>query len=235
MDAWLPYCPPPLPQTGRFPVTEQTAFAPGQDAIPHGDPFAIFEDWFAAAKASEPNDTNAMALATATPDGAPSVRMVLLKGHGADLGPAFGGAGGFVFYTNFHSRKGGELAANPQVALLFHWKSLRRQVRIEGPVVEVSPRAADAYFASRHPESRLGSAASDQSRVLPSRQVYLDRVAALRAQYPDGNVPRPAHWSGYRVEPRAIEFWQDRDYRLHERRRFVADGQGGWTSALLYP
>ena len=216
-------------------MTEQTAFAPGQDAIPHGDPFAIFEDWFAAAKASEPNHPNAMALATATPDGAPSVRKVLLKGHGADLGPAFGGAGGFVFYTNFHSRKGGELAANPQVALLFHWKSLRRQVRIEGPVVEVSPRAADAYFASRHPESRLGSAASDQSRVLPSRQVYLDRVAALRAQYPDGNVPRPAHWSGYRVEPRAIEFWQDRDYRLHERRRFVADGQGGWTSALLYP
>ena len=216
-------------------MTEQTAFAPGQDAIPHGDPFAIFEDWFAAAKASEPNDPNAMARATATRDGAPSVRMVLLKGHGADLGPAFGGAGGFVFYTNFHSRKGGELAANPQVALLFHWKSLRRQVRIEGPVVEVSPRAADAYFASRHPESRLGSAASDQSRVLPSRQVYLDRVAALRAQYPDGNVPRPAHWSGYRVEPRAIEFWQDRDYRLHERRRFVADGQGGWTSALLYP
>ncbi|MBB3359089.1 pyridoxamine 5'-phosphate oxidase [Novosphingobium sp. BK486] len=216
-------------------MTEQTAFEPGQDAIPHGDPFAIFEDWFAAAKASEPNDPNAMALATATPDAAPSLRMVLLKGHGADLGPAFGGAGGFVFYTNFHSRKGGELAANRQVALLFHWKSLRRQVRIEGPVVEVSPQAADAYFASRHPESRLGSAASDQSRVLPSRQVYLDRVAALRAQYPDGNVPRPAHWSGYRVEPRAIEFWQDRDYRLHERRRFVADGNGGWTSNLLYP
>ncbi|KPF54260.1 pyridoxamine 5'-phosphate oxidase [Novosphingobium sp. AAP1] len=224
-----------MPQTGPLPVTEQTAFEPGQDAIPHGDPFAIFEDWFAAAKASEPNDPNAMALGTATPDGAPSLRMVLLKGHGADLGPAFGGAGGFVFYTNFHSRKGGELAANAQVALLFHWKSLRRQVRIEGPVVEVSPQAADAYFASRHPESRLGSAASDQSRVLPSRQVYLDRVAALRAQYPDGNVPRPAHWSGYRVEPRAIEFWQDRDYRLHERRRFVADGNGGWTSNLLYP
>ncbi|WP_169475804.1 pyridoxamine 5'-phosphate oxidase [Novosphingobium sp. SG916] len=216
--------------TGHFPVTEQS-----QDAIPHGDPFAIFEDWFAQAQASEPNDPNAMALATATPEGAPSLRMVLLKGHGADLGPSFDHAGGFVFYTNFESRKGGELAANPQVALLFHWKSLRRQVRIEGPVVEVTPEAADAYFASRHPESRLGSAASDQSRVLPSRQVYLDRVAALRAQFPDGNVPRPAHWSGYRVVPRAIEFWQDRDYRLHERRRFVADGQGGWTSTLLYP
>ena len=196
------------------------------DAIPHADPFAIFESWFAQAQQSEPNDSNAMALATATPDGHPSVRMVLLKGHGPD---------GFVFYTNFHSRKGGELAANPNVALLFHWKSLRRQIRIEGAITEVTPEEADAYFASRHPESRLGSAASDQSRPLPDRQVYLDRVAALREQYPDGNVPRPAHWSGYRVTPAAIEFWQDRDYRLHERRRFVADGAGGWTSSLLYP
>jgi pyridoxamine 5'-phosphate oxidase len=207
-------------------VTDQS-----QDAIPHGDPYAIFDEWFAAAQASEPNDPNAMALATATPDGAPSLRMVLLKGHGPEVGPG----GGFVFYTNFESRKGGELAINPQVALLFHWKSLRRQVRIEGPVVQVTPDQADAYFASRHPESRLGSAASDQSRVLPSREVYLDRVAALRAQYPTGDVPRPAHWSGYRVVPRAIEFWQDRDYRLHERRRFLADGNGGWTSNLLYP
>ncbi len=196
------------------------------DAIPHSDPVGIFESWFAQAQGSEPNDPNAMALATATPEGLPSVRMVLLKGYGPD---------GFVFYTNFHSRKGGELAANPHVALLFHWKSLRRQVRIEGPIREVSPAEADAYFASRHPESRLGSAASDQSRVLPDRQLYLDRVDALRAQYPDGDVPRPAHWSGYRVVPTAIEFWQDRDYRLHERRRFVADGSGGWTSSLLYP
>ena len=196
------------------------------NAIPHADPLAIFESWFAQAQASEPNDPNAMALATATPDGVPSLRMVLLKGHGPD---------GFVFYTNFQSRKGGELSANPNVALLFHWKSLRRQIRIEGPVTEVSPAEADAYFASRHPESRLGSAASDQSRPLPDRQAYLDRVATLREQYPDGNVPRPAHWSGYRVMPAAIEFWQDRDYRLHERRRFVADGKGGWTSTLLYP
>jgi len=196
------------------------------NAIPHADPLAIFESWFAQAQASEPNDPNAMALATATPDGVPSLRMVLLKGHGPD---------GFVFYTNFQSRKGGELSANPNVALLFHWKSLRRQIRIEGPVTEVSAAEADAYFASRHPESRLGSAASDQSRPLPDRQAYLDRVATLREQYPDGNVPRPAHWSGYRVMPAAIEFWQDRDYRLHERRRFVADGKGGWTSTLLYP
>ena len=197
-----------------------------RDAIPHADPFAIFEEWFAQARANELNDPNAMALATATPEGVPSVRMVLLKGHGPD---------GFVFYTNFHSRKGGELAANPHVALLFHWKSLRRQIRIEGTITEVTPAEADAYFASRHPESRLGSAASDQSRPLDSRQTYLDRVEALRAQYPDGEVTRPAHWSGYRVKPAAIEFWQDRDHRLHERRRFVSDGAGGWTSTLLYP
>lgn len=137
--------------------------------------------------------------------------------------------------ADLHSRKGGELAVNPHVALLFHWKSLRRQVRIEGPAVAVTPAEADAYFASRHPESRLGSAASEQSRPLPSREVYLERVAALRAHYPEGDVPRPEHWSGYRVVPDAIEFWQDRDYRLHERRRFVADGAGGWTSTLLYP
>ncbi|KPF81509.1 MULTISPECIES: pyridoxamine 5'-phosphate oxidase [unclassified Novosphingobium] len=197
-----------------------------EHAIPASDPFAIFEAWFAEAKASEPNDPNAMALATATPDAAPSVRMVLLKGHGPD---------GFVFYTNFESRKGGELAANPQVALLFHWKSLRRQVRIEGTITEVTAAEADAYFASRHPESRLGSAASDQSRPLPSRDVYMERVEALRAQYPDGSIPRPAHWSGYRVTPHAIEFWQDREYRLHERRRFTRSAGSEWTSSLLYP
>lgn len=204
---------------------DQTAAASG-DAIAHADPIAIFETWFAQARESEPNDPNAMALATTTPDGLPSVRMVLLKGHGPD---------GFVFYTNLHSRKGGELQANPHVALLFHWKSLRRQIRIEGPISRVTEAEADAYFASRHPESRLGSAASDQSRPLPDRQTYLDRVDALRQQHPDGNIARPAHWSGYRVTPVAIEFWQDRDYRLHERRCFVSDGQGGWTSTLLYP
>ncbi len=200
--------------------------ATSADAIPHADPIAIFETWFAQARQSEPNDPNAMALATATPDGHPSVRMVLLKGHGP---------GGFVFYTNLESRKGGELQANPHVALLFHWKSLRRQIRIEGPITRVTEAEADAYFASRHPESRLGSAASDQSRPLPDRQTYLDRVDALREQYPDGTIARPAHWSGYRVTPAAIEFWQDRDFRLHERRRFIGDGQGGWTSTLLYP
>jgi pyridoxamine 5'-phosphate oxidase len=197
------------------------------ETIPADDPFALFDAWFAEAQASEPNDPNAMALATATPGGAPSLRMVLLKGHGPD---------GFVFYTNFESRKGGELAANPQAALLFHWKSRRRQVRVEGRVEEVTAAEADAYFASRHPVSRLGSAASDQSRPLADRATYLARVEALRARYPAGDVPRPPHWSGYRVIPSAIEFWCDRDHRLHERRRFErAEAGAPWTSMVLYP
>lgn len=197
------------------------------ESIAHSDPIALFDAWFADAIASEPNDPNAMALATATAEGAPSVRMVLLKGHGAD---------GFTFYTNLESRKGLELAENPQAALLFHWKSLRRQVRIEGRVEEVAEAEADAYFASRHPLSRLGSAASDQSRPLPDRATYLARVAALREIHPDGDVPRPRHWSGYRVVPSAIEFWIDREHRLHERRRFVRQSAGApWTSTLLYP
>jgi pyridoxamine 5'-phosphate oxidase len=201
-----------------------------QEAIPHGDPFALFDAWFADAGASEPNDSNAMALATATPDGAPSVRMVLLKGHGAQLGEG----GGFVFYTNADSRKGGEIRANPRAALLFHWKSLGRQVRIEGALEEVSAAMADAYFASRHPESRLGSAASDQSRPLDGRATYLARVDALRERYPDGAVPRPLHWTGFRLVPERIEFWITREHRLHERRLFVPSGDG-WSSSLLYP
>ena len=199
--------------------------------LPDRDPFALFESWFAQAMEREPNDANAMALATATPDGRPSARMVLLKGHGRHLGEG----GGFVFYTNAESRKGEEIRANPQAALLFHWKSLRRQVRIEGALCEVTAAEADAYFASRHPDSRLGSAASDQSRPLKSRATYLDRVEALRARYPDGAVPRPPHWTGFRLVPEAIEFWIDRDHRLHERRRFVRARDGGWTSTLLYP
>lgn len=198
---------------------------PEQDAIPHSDPLALFDSWFAEARASERNDAEAMALATATPEGRPSVRMVLLKGHGPD---------GFVFYTNAHSRKGCEILANPHAALLFHWKSLGRQVRIEGPLEEVSAEMADAYFASRHPDSRLGSAASAQSRPLDSRATYLARVAALREQHPDGAVPRPEHWKGFRLTPVTIEFWLGREYRLHERRLFNR-GAGGWTSTLLYP
>lgn len=198
------------------------------NAIGHGDPFALFGAWFADAQASEPNDANAMALATATPGALPSVRMVLLKGHDAD---------GFVFYTNAQSRKGGEILANPHAALLFHWKSLRRQVRIEGPLSEVTPAEADAYFHSRPLKSQIGSAASDQSRPLDSRQTYLDRVEQLVAEH-TVEVPRPAHWTGFRLTPQRIEFWLDRPNRLHERRQFArTDGVQGasWTSTLLYP
>ena len=200
-----------------------------EDAIGPGDPLALFDRWYAEARVSEPNDPDAMALATATPDGRPSVRMVLLKEHGPHLGEG----GGFVFYTNTRSRKGEEIRANPRAALLFHWKSLERQVRIEGPLEEVSAAMADAYFASRHPDSRLGSASSDQSHPLDSRQTYLDRVAGLRRQYGE-EVPRPEHWTGFRLAPERMEFWISRPHRLHERRVFERDGIG-WTSGLLYP
>ncbi len=195
------------------------------DAIPDSDPFALFDAWLAEAQATEPNDHNAMALATATADGLPSVRMVLLKGHGPD---------GFVFYTNAHSRKGGEIRANPHAALLFHWKSLRRQIRIEGPLEEVPPAMADDYFHSRARDSQLGSAASDQSRPLDRRETYLSRVEELRTRYDGAEVPRPPHWTGFRLTPQRIEFWIDRANRLHERRRFQRDG-ARWTSSLLYP
>ncbi|HEY8605366.1 pyridoxamine 5'-phosphate oxidase [Tsuneonella suprasediminis] len=194
--------------------------------IPATDPFAIFGEWFAEARESEPNDSNAMALATATPDGVPSVRMVLLKEWGPE---------GFTFYTNAQSRKGGEILANPRVALLFHWKSLRRQIRIEGPLTEVSPERADAYFHSRPYVSQVGSAASDQSRPLLERAEYLARVAEIEEQYSGGDVPRPAHWTGFTLDPVAIEFWLDRPNRLHDRRRFARTVDGGWNSRLLYP
>ncbi len=202
-------------------------------AIPSGaDPYALFDEWFALAQESEPNDPNAMALATATPDGRPSVRMVLLKGHGAD-------EGGFTFFTNAESRKGGEIRANMHASLLFHWKSLRRQIRIEGPLVEVTPDRADAYFHSRPYKSQVGSAASDQSRPLGNRQDYIDRVEKVRAQYEAaGEVPRPSHWTGFTLRPEAIEFWMDRDNRLHDRRRFTLTGAGDalrWSDTLLYP
>ncbi|HBK16660.1 MAG TPA: pyridoxamine 5'-phosphate oxidase [Erythrobacter sp.] len=198
-----------------------------ESAIPQSDPFMLFEVWYAEAKESEPNDPNAMALATASEDGLPSVRMVLLKGHGPD---------GFVFYTNAESRKGEQIRANMRAALLFHWKSLRRQIRIEGPLEEVSSAEADAYFRSRPRVSQIGSAASDQSRALPDRQVYLDRVTALEERYPEGNIPRPPHWTGFRLSPRRIEFWQDRQYRLHDRRLFVRDAaEEAWSDTLLYP
>jgi pyridoxamine 5'-phosphate oxidase len=189
------------------------------------DPFALFDQWFAEARAAEPNDPEAMALATADSAGDPSVRMVLLKGHGPD---------GFVFYTNDASRKGGELGANPNVALVFHWKSLRRQVRIEGTVEAVPADEADAYYATRVRDSQIGAWASDQSRPLDSRATLEARFAEMAARFEGGPVPRPPHWSGYRVVPRSIEFWSDGVHRLHQRRLFTSDG-GHWTEGLLYP
>ncbi|TPG42418.1 pyridoxamine 5'-phosphate oxidase [Sphingomonas koreensis] len=211
-----------IPRCGSRSSTPRGAAIKARDMVT--DPLALFDAWFAEAKASEPNDPNAVALATADAAGQPAVRMVLLKGHGAD---------GFVFYTNQQSRKADDIAADPKAALLFHWKSLRRQIRIEGPVTTVSDAEADAYFASRGRDSQLGAWASDQSRPLDHRETFEDRFAAMQARFP-GDVPRPPHWSGYRVAPQRIEFWQDRAHRLHERRLFTRTDDG-WTEGLLYP
>jgi pyridoxamine 5'-phosphate oxidase len=192
------------------------------------DPFERFRVWFSEAEKTEPNDHNAMAVATVSPEGQPSVRMVLLKGYDAD---------GFVFYTNFESRKGTQLLATPRAALLFHWKSLRRQVRIEGPVETVSAAEADAYFASRPRGSQIGAWASDQSRVLDSRFALEKRVALFAAKYVIGTVPRPPHWSGFRIRPLYFEFWQDEAFRLHDRTVFRRETPAvqAWAVEKLFP
>jgi len=204
--------------TDPIPATEPTTRT--------ADPHALFEAWLADATASEPNDPNAMALATVDGRGRPSLRMVLMKDHGP---------GGFTFYTNFESRKAVELLAHPEAALLFHWKSLRRQVRVEGPVTPVDDATADAYFATRPRDSQIGAWASDQSRPLDARETFAQRIAQEEARFAGAPVPRPPHWSGFRLMPRAIEFWLDRPFRLHERTRYEADGASGWTAGLLYP
>ena len=190
------------------------------------DPFAKFHEWLNEAWMYEPADANAMTVATATPEGIPSARIVLLKG--AD-------DRGFVFYTNNESRKAGELAANARAALLFHWKPLGRQVRIEGRVDPATAEEADAYYATRPRISRLGAWASDQSRVLPDRAELERRLAEYEAKYPGEEIPRPSHWSGYRVLPERFEFWQNMPFRLHDRTVYTRTANGRWTIGKLFP
>ena len=203
----------------------QVASAEPPPLLSEEDPFALFDDWLREAVAKEPNDPNAMALATTDEAGLPDVRMVLLKD--AD-------ARGFVFYSNLESAKGRELAANPKAALLFHWKSLRRQVRIRGTVEPVTSGEADGYWATRARPAQLGAWASEQSRPLPDRLAFEKKIAEFGLKFGLGKVPRPPHWSGFRVVPQAIEFWRDRPFRLHERLVFER-ADGGWVTHRLFP
>lgn len=214
---------PPSPSEDDY--VRQVAAADPPPLLAAEDPLALFSEWLADAVAKEPNDPNAMALATADADGLPDVRMVLLK----DAGPE-----GFVFYTNLDSAKGRQLAANPKAALLFHWKSLRRQVRVRGTIGPVTDAEADAYFATRARASQIGAWASDQSRPLPDRLALEKRVAEVGLKFGLSKVPRPPHWSGFRLTPQWIEFWRDRPFRLHERLVFER-AEGGWTTQRLFP
>jgi pyridoxamine 5'-phosphate oxidase len=219
--------------TGTSSKTEYYEGAPAADFTDAPEPFALFASWFADAERHEPNDPNAMALATVDASGLPNVRMVLMKGvdasdRGADRG--------FVFYTNYESAKGRELLGAGKAALCFHWKSLRRQVRVRGTVAPVSDAEADAYFASRARGSRLGAWASAQSRPLESRFALEKAVALVTARYPIGEIPRPPHWSGFRLTPVEVEFWHDRPFRLHDRVVFRRDSSGDpWQRSRLYP
>ena len=194
---------------------------------PKDDPFALFGQWMAEAEKSEPNDANAMALATADAGGAPNVRMVLLKGVDAQ---------GFVFYSNAQSIKGGELAVNPRAAINFHWKSLRRAVRVKGAIAQVSDAEADAYFASRAKDSQIGAWASPQSQPMEGRRVFEKRIAEYAIKFGLGTVPRPPHWTGWRITPVRIEFWRDRPFRLHDRLVYArADASSSWATERLFP
>jgi pyridoxamine 5'-phosphate oxidase len=214
------------------PKTDYYAGPQAGDFAAAGEPFALFEAWFGEATAHEPNDPNAMALASVDAAGMPNVRMVLLKGLDGGDAPQRG----FVFYTNLESAKGAELLASRKAALNFHWKSLRRQVRVRGLVAMVSDAEADAYFATRPRGSRLGAWASQQSRPLESRYALEKAVAAVAARYPFGEIPRPPYWSGFRIVPLEMEFWHDRPFRLHERVQFCRAAPGEpWVRQRLYP
>ena len=191
------------------------------------EPFDLFDKWFEEAKKKEINDPNALALATSSKNGIPSVRMVLLKGHDKN---------GFVFYTNLNSQKGDELKDNPNVSMCFHWKSLLRQIRINGKVAKVSDQTADEYYNSRAYESRIGAWASKQSSVLDDRNQLIDSIENYKKKYSDKeNVPRPGHWSGWNLKPNSIEFWLDGENRIHERLKYILNSNGKWDKVLLSP